>query len=145
MTFKELAVKLKSSVQTVPNLITVLSDAFENMEGGEGGSSSDYSETEHVAGKWIDGQTLYEKTFVQQLSGTSGSIDISDLNISEAFIVSGFYDIGVTNIGLNEWLDASNNTYAHVNNGATPPVIDMRCTWANAKAYITLQYTKASD
>ena len=37
MTFKELASKLRTSVQTLPNLIDVLSTAFDNIEGGSGG------------------------------------------------------------------------------------------------------------
>lgn len=114
-----------------------------------GGSSSssghNYSTNEQVVGTWVDDKPLYEKTFVQQLSGTAGTIDISALNVSEAFIVGGFFDIGVTNLGLNEWVTQNDNTFAHVNKGLTPQVIDMRCTWANAKATITLRYTKTTD
>lgn len=113
--------------------------------GGGGSSGHNYSTTEQVIGTWIDGKPLYEKTFVQQLSGTTGTIDISALNVSEAFISGGFYDIGVTNLELNEWVTQNDNTYAHVNKGLTPQVIDMRCTWANAKATIILQYTKTTD
>lgn len=104
-----------------------------------------YSTNEQIVGTWIDGKPLYEKTFVQQLSGTAGTIDISALNVSEAFIDGGFYDIGVTNLELNEWVTQNDNTYAHVNKGLTPPVIDMRCTWANATATIVLRYTKTTD
>ena len=41
------------------------SDLADNAEGGGGGSSQDYSTTEHVVGKWIDGTTdVYEITIV---------------------------------------------------------------------------------
>lgn len=112
---------------------------------GQGGLAHHYSTNETVTGTWIDGKPLYQKTFVQQLSGTTGTIDISALNVSEAFIAGGFYDIGVTNLELNEWVTQNDNTYAHVNKGLSPQVIDMKCTWANAKATIILQYTKTTD
>lgn len=120
-------------------------DEVEAYVNAHSGSGMNYSTEEQVVGTWIDGKPLYQKTFVQQLSGTTGSIDLSSLNISEAFIYGGFYDIGVTNLELNEWLTQNDKTYAHVNKGFTPPVIDMQCTFADAKATITLQYTKTTD
>lgn len=61
MTFKDLASKLNNSVQTVPNLIQVLKEGFQNAEAGGGKS---YSTTEFDTGdKWIDGKTIYGKVF----------------------------------------------------------------------------------
>lgn len=71
MTFKDLAKKLNASVQTVPNLVKVLADAFNVMEGG-GSSDIEYSTTEQKIGKWIDGSDLYEKTVV--LEAVTGGI-----------------------------------------------------------------------
>ena len=66
MTFKDLSKKLQASVQTVPNLINVLADAFATMEGG-GSSEVEYSTEEKKIGKWIDGTTdVYEKTIVYE-------------------------------------------------------------------------------
>lgn len=93
MTFKELAAKLNYTVQTVPNLIQVLKDGFQNVEAG--GSvvevepiqttgtkiatisvgdvdtdiyapkgGYDYSTDEVNTGrKWIDGRDIYSKCF----------------------------------------------------------------------------------
>lgn len=62
MTFKDLASKLSNTVQTVPNLIQVLKDGFQEVEAGSSGIS--YSTTEFDTGaKWIDGKTIYGKVF----------------------------------------------------------------------------------
>lgn len=108
-------------------------------------ASACYSTTEREVGCWVDGKPLYQKTFTQQLSGVTGSIDISALNAETAFIVDGFYDLGVTNIGLNEWLSNGNYAYTHVNNELSPPYIDCYCTWANSTITVTIQYTKTTD
>lgn len=64
MTFKDLSQKLKASVQTVPNLINVLADAFNEMEGGGSGTGyPDYSAEEIPVCKWIDGSQVYQKVF----------------------------------------------------------------------------------
>ena len=62
--FKDLAEQLKSSVQTVPNLVKVLSDAFANMEGG-GGSAEVYVRTPE--GSYIGDRS---ETVTAQNSGT---------------------------------------------------------------------------
>lgn len=63
MTFKDLASKLNNSVQTVPNLIRVLKDGFQNVEAGDSSGVS-YSTTEFDTDtKWIDGKTIYGKVF----------------------------------------------------------------------------------
>jgi len=121
---------------------------FNNGEGGGGGNyylNTLYSTEEKKIGYWTDGKLLYQKTFTQQLSGVTGSIDISALNAETAFIVDGYYDIGVTNIGLNEWLSNGNYSYTHVNNELSPPYIDCYCTWSNSTITVTLQYTKTTD
>lgn len=119
-----------------------------NSGGGSGGNyylNTLYSTEEKKIGYWTDGKPLYQKTFTQQLSGITGSIDISALNAEMALIVDGYYDIGVTNIGLNEWLSNGNYSYTHVNNELTPPYIDCYCTWSNSTITVTLQYTKTTD
>lgn len=116
--------------------------------GGDGGNyylNTLYSTEEKKIGYWTDGKPLYQITFTQQLSGITGSIDISALNAEMALIVDGYYDIGVTNIGLNEWLSNGNYSYTHVNNELSPPYIDCYCTWSNSTITVTLQYTKTTD
>lgn len=54
------------------------SDLAENSEGGGGGSSQDYSTTEHVVGKWVDGTSdVYERTYVlNNIAFAEQSVDI---------------------------------------------------------------------
>ena len=57
---------LNISYQNTRNIVKV-SERYlaELAEAEQSGGSSDYSETEHVVGKWIDGTTdVYEKTIV---------------------------------------------------------------------------------
>ena len=69
MTFEDLSKQLNTSVQSVQNLVQVLSAAFAVIEGG-GCGGVEYSTEERVVGEWIDGKPLYQKSFV---------IDTSDL------------------------------------------------------------------
>ena len=68
--------QLSSSILTVSGKVEDLEDA------------ANYSETEHVVGKWTDGSTIYERTFVLTntvLAKNNGwapsEIDASDMNI----------------------------------------------------------------
>lgn len=110
-----------------------------------GAYAEHYSETEHIVGTWIDGSTLYEKTFVQQLSGNTAHIDISAYNMKKAFIYGGFYDIGVTMQSLCEWIGANAYSWAHINTGSQYLYIDCYNSVAsNSTIYVTVRYTKNS-
>lgn len=105
-----------------------------------------YSEEEREVGVWIDNKPLYQKTFVQQLSGQSASIDISSYDMETAFIVDGYYDIGVTMLALNETLGGNTLVYTHINTGLNPPYIDCRNYISNNSIIkITVAYTKTTD
>ena len=145
MTFKELAVKLKSSVQTVPNLINVLSDAFEDMESSSGGGGVNYSTTEQDTGlKWIDNKSIYQKTLVlnnQNIAAAGTEIDITALgadmcNYVEAgsfyTIVDGSSTLKRSFLRIEYTEPNSIYIYSTVNRTGTT-------------CYITLQYTKVSD
>lgn len=103
-----------------------------------------YSTSEQDTGlKWIDGSTVYQITFSGALSGNAGTIDISALNVKQGWVCDGFYDIGVTELSLNEYIGPSSGTYTHVNSGLIPAYIDLRCTVAsNANYVITMKYIK---
>lgn len=60
MTFKDIAKQLSTAVQTVPNLVQILREGFEQVAAG---SSDAYSGTEAAVGTWSDGATLYRKNF----------------------------------------------------------------------------------
>jgi len=62
MTFEDLSKQLNTSVQSLQNLVQVLSAAFSELEGGGGGMS--YSTSEFDTGmKYIDGKKIYGKVF----------------------------------------------------------------------------------
>ena len=115
-----------------------------NVISATGMGGINYSTAEQDTGLlWYDGSHIYQKTFTKQLSGYTTTIDISDLNISKAWIKDGFYDIGVTCISLNEWMSTNAFSYAHINTGLNPPYIDLGCKFGNnATVYITIQYIK---
>lgn len=50
---------------------------------GGGGSSHNYSLNEQVVGTWVDGSTVYEKTFVFTPTAYDIDIDVSSLNIDK--------------------------------------------------------------
>jgi hypothetical protein len=89
---------------------------------------------------------LYQKTFIQQLSGNHTTIDISAYNIETATLIDGYYDTGVTRLSLNEHVSGAGDTYTHINIGTTPPIIDCYNSIANnSTIYVTVYYTKTTD
>lgn len=141
MTFQDLSTQLNISVQNLQNIVRLLSAAFSEIE-----APRHYSTAEHIVGKWIDNKDLYEISFYQPLNGTSGSIDISDLNADQCFITEGFYEIsdGATTLPICEYISDTGYNYAHVNKGILSPNIDLYCNIPNPMVFITLRYTKKS-
>jgi len=104
-----------------------------------------YSTEEREVGVWTDNKPLYAKTFIQQLSGNAGQIDISACGAEMMFAYSGYYDIGVTMLGLNERLNNQYLTYTHVNVD-TMQYIDCTNTIAsNSTIVVCCLYTKTTD
>ena len=117
----------------------------DNVISASGGGGVNYSTTEQDTGElWIDGTShVYQKSFQITLSGDTGLIDLSGLNISKAWIKDGFYDIGNTCLSLNEFIGGSAYCYAHINQGLNPPYIDCKNTIsANSTITVTIKYIK---
>lgn len=105
-----------------------------------------YSTNEHVVGTWIDGSTLYEKTFYSALPSSGGTQTvniahgISDLNIVVDRSISNFIRTGesVGTDGTSQYytsiqsIDSTNITYKTTVDGAGRYVI------------ITIRYTKTA-
>lgn len=105
-----------------------------------------YSEDEHVIGTWIDGSTLYEKTFYRALPTSGGTQNvsfahgISNLNIIVERSISNFIRTGeaVGTDGTSQYytniqsIDGTNITYKTTVDGAGRYVI------------ITIRYTKTA-
>ena len=116
MTFKELAKKLKITIQNVPNLIDVLSEGFEEVETTavevttvyQDGTKlatikvddtehdiftpfiiAPYSETEHKVGIWYHdniAEDVYERTIIKENLHFDNSMAIIDSTITTATI-----------------------------------------------------------
>lgn len=104
MTLKDIAKQLTTAVQTVPNLVQILRDGFEQTEGGSS-DTHNYSTTEHVVGKWIDGKDIYEITVTglevtltsnewSYYTGISGIDELIDLEmysiVSDRYVKIGY-------------------------------------------------------
>lgn len=88
---------------------------------------NDYSTTEKAIGKWIDGKTLYQRTFTGTTPATDGmsyEVDLTALGIDK---VVHFY-------GGCEWLD-----------GFTMPVLFSQTTLSQAMFMTVWTMTNASD
>ena len=76
-----------------------------------GGSGNTYSTTEHAVGTWVDGATIYEKTFVYTIN------DLHDGQVNTSIMNGNFYT-DLTNIDTM-WIDYGNsffkNTYSVLN------------------------------
>lgn len=113
----------------------------------------DYSTTEKVIGKWIDGKPLYQKTFSANL--TLGSItDVANLTSLNYDYIS-FYDITFTKVetgnGVRYWMpvfyENSNDEARIYVRGSDKKLLAL--VKGNAvnevKVYATLRYTKTTD
>lgn len=79
MTFEDLSKQLNTSVQSLQNLVQVLSAAFDDMEGGS--PPHVYDGNEKLVGVWVHddiSEDVYEKT----ITGTSSSDNTTPKNIS---------------------------------------------------------------
>lgn len=153
MTFEDLSKQLNTSVQSLQNLVQVLSAAFADMEGGGGGAS--YSTEEQVVGTWIDGKPLYQKTIAHSgalVVDNSFSNDICTLaNVDQLVKSEGYFrrtsenNLMVSlNGGIRPESDASayNVSIRFFNNK-----IQVAVNGYNDIEYIalTVQYTKTTD
>ena len=147
MTFKELALKLKTTVQNVPALVDVLSDAFSEIDAG--GSGVKYSTTEQKIGTWTDDKDLYQLTVFADGADSSSYQNILELpadtyNIKELNYV--FESAGgevITGVWANAimWQCAvavsSNKRYLMIKRQTSD------AGWRTVKLTCTIKYTKS--
>ena len=129
----------------VQDAITELKSNLTNYE--------DYSTSEVVCGKWIDGKTLYKLTLVSQSEVTAGAritFDISSYNIAdivhmEGILIKGGYN---RNIPYSYRAETSYSTYpAEVLSmyKSSQGLIIVNSSNQNlGTAYITIKYIKSS-
>ena len=81
------------------------------------GDANNYSTTERLVGKWINGKPLYQKTLVYNNSwsgATAITIGTLPSDAEEAFIVSGYFINTYTNFGPNGTYFMLNSTGRNV-------------------------------
>lgn len=113
----------------------------------------EFSTTEKVVGKWIDGKPLYQKTFSGNLTLGSGTT-ISDLTPLNYSFIS-FYDVTFTKVQTSNstryWFPVfyeSSTDYAriYIRESDRLLIALVKGSAVNElKAYVTLRYTKTTD
>lgn len=112
--------------------------------GGGGGGEVHYSTTEQVIGAWIDGKTLYQKTFtIQNIQfNESGYYDM-DLSTENTSLILAIYDAS-----YYTWMYNSaelRNSFERIA-VETDHVLLVGPASRNINiAYVTLRYTKTTD
>ena len=104
-------------------------------------SENDYSTTEHIIGTWVDGSTLYQRTFTGTANyGTSTSISFAYAHKIKK--MNGlFTDYSTYSVNIPIYTGSDNWTNMYTYNGAI--VIDNHMnSHVNAPYIIIVQYTK---
>ena len=130
----------------------------------------DYTTEEKVVGQWIDGKSIYQRTFTGTMPSTfqtSGTmVDVSVIsNIDKMIDVRGFIEtkynseygilpIGYTNVDLNSsnvWTNGY-TVYAYLTKGTSTSTLSIVTKGPTATLimntrpyYLTVQYTKSTD
>lgn len=123
--------------------------------GGGGASEAEYSTVEHEVGTWIDGSTLYERTFVCRANNT----DL--ITFTGTIREGGTYDLGLTNVanvqlfGMNTTrADSGQTQYTDIAPLSTEVFVSFRNTdgalyfkavHGAVDLTVTLRYTKTSS
>lgn len=125
-----------------------------NVPSGGGGSGHNYSLNEQVVGTWVDGSTIYEKTFIFTPTAYDMDIDVSSLNIDKLIKREGSFSRQATSTIIQqkaiEYRTETNsnpsygimaelrNTNIHINiSGYTyAQILEIR---------LTIQYTKTTS
>ena len=152
MTIKEAFQKLsqitnagiKNPWFVIRNLGQTFADVADKIEDG-GGASQDYSTTEQVIGKWIDGITdVYEKTIVYTPESTISSATAIG-TITNADIVIIHEACGVNASQNRMWmLPMGGTTDISYNSGSVYLNITNDSWSTDWTFYVTVRYTKAS-
>lgn len=109
--------------------------------------SNEYSTTEKIIGKWIDGKPLYQKTITGITSlATSTTNETTIYTDSNPNIrikkVDGFFDQNGWYMNVDTY--ANNNYYSHIS--AENNILKQTLNgWTNRNMTITIQYTKTTD
>lgn len=105
-----------------------------------------YSETEHIIGKWIDGSTLYEKTFHYGTLPNATTVEKAH-NISNVNLIVSIEGIAFNASGISITLPRANSTTSeNLGCWANRSGVTIRTgiDYTDMDGYVTLRYTKTS-
>jgi hypothetical protein len=120
---------------------------FGNVALGQGGSNMhDYSTDEQVVGTWIDGSTVYEKTFYSPLPTSGGGQSVIIVHgISNLDKVIERSISNVVAVGSSAGTDSSSQYYTSITSiDATNITYRTTIDGANRYVIIVLRYTKTA-
>lgn len=148
---------LNLSYQNTRNIVKVseryLAELAEAEQGG--GGSSDYSTTEHVVGKWIDGSDLYAKTITFTTGNTDAYLnhvtDIENPAMMTIDFSASYYILDDSTINATPYFgtpgSGDSNAFAVLCNKVDNKLrIDYRVGSSaySKSAVVTVRYTKSS-
>lgn len=116
---------------------------------------NEYSTDEQVIGKWIDGKTIYQKTFVKTISIGKNSFDVTNLSIDKYWLNSNsfLFTVDETSKPLNVFesselyirTEISKDPYDSTKKRIFCLTADGYNKYYVGTAYITINYTKTTD
>ena len=117
------------------------------------GEASNYSTSEKKVGKWIDGKTIYQRTFnISNPSNATGYLDTSSANIESVITIFGMMKRNQVQwiiIGGRTEAPTSNNYGVVINynseNGKIGYTVYGYAISEINNIYVTIQYTKVTD
>lgn len=107
-----------------------------------------YSETEHEVGTWIDGSTLYEKTFTTtsptQVNTTTDIVDLSDIGIDLVVKVEAFIELtaNISPMGGGAFIAWARRKTLTQDDTIACQVSNT--DYLNSPMYVTVRYTKTA-
>lgn len=147
MTFKDIAKKLTTSIQTLPEIVRILAEGLENVEAGST-SEIDYSTTERKIGKWIDDSDLYEKTIdIGAIDATLSKDVPHGITFDTIVSIEGTAYFTSTSLwGPIPFVDndASYQRYTYITD-TNVRVGGAANAGAVSKCYVTIRYTKPQE
>jgi microcystin-dependent protein len=109
------------------------------------GVSNQYSTTEQAVGTWIDGKTIYQRTYTVTVGNAADSFFNTGINTSSmdtVIEIGGYITTNNLNmININNYTDSTRYVGSLVSSSREVLLI-YGASWVNATAIITLKYTK---
>lgn len=113
-------------------------------------TSLSYSLDEKVAGTWVDGTTIFEKTYIIHINTDgyrAGTVNANIENLDKIVYLSGTVQTDIFCWNLNYYWNSNDNCRAYYDINNKLLCVDTGNSYPNSPctAYITMRYTKTSE